>query len=143
MTLDVPLEPLFKLCTDYEKLPNYLPDQIKSIKIIETKNDQVITEESIVFSTLIKNTIQQRSIHQQVSRNKLFTEIISGPAKGTTLNLTLKKSDNRTEVSIYIELKLSLKAKFLQPIIKMWYKRIIKSILFRIAAEFEKQEKYI
>ncbi len=143
MTLDVPLEYLFKICTDYEKLTNYLPAQINSIKIIEIKNDQVITEESIKFSTLVKNTMQQRSIHQQVSPNKLFTEIISGPAKGTTINFTLKNSDNGTEVNIYIELKLSLKAKFLQPMIKLWYKRIIKGVFLRINREFTKEEKYI
>jgi len=140
MIIDVPLESLFKIFTDYENLTNFLPGQIKSIKIVETKNGQVITEESLVFSTIIKNTIQQRSIHQRVSGNKLFTEIISGPAKGTTLNLTLKESDNETEVSIDVELNLSLKAKFFLPLIKMWYKRIIKGILYKIAIEFKNKK---
>jgi len=137
----VPLEYLVEVCTDYEKIPNYLPRQIKSIKIIETNGKQVTTEDKIVFSSLIKNTIEQQSTHQQISDNELFTEIISGPAKGTTLNLRLKKNDNGTEIDINVELKLSLKAKFLQPIIKLWYKRVIKSILFTISAEFKKIEK--
>jgi len=136
----VPLEYLVKICTDYEKIPNYLPGQIKSIKIIKTKDKQVTTEDKIVFSSLIKNTIEQQSTHQQISDNELFTEIISGPARGTTLNLKLKKNDNGTEIDINVELKLSLKAKFLLPVIKLWYKRVIKSTLFTIATEFKKIE---
>lgn len=139
-SIDVPLKYLVKVCTDYEKIPNYLPGQVKSIKIIETKDKQVTTEDKIVFSSIIKNTIEQQSTHQQISDNELFTEIILGPAKGTTLNLKLKKNDNETEMDINIELKLSLKAKFLQPIIKLWYKRVIKSILFTISADFKRSE---
>lgn len=139
-SIDVPIEHMFRVCTDYEKIPNYLPGQVKSIKIIETKNNQVTTQDTIAFSSLVKNLIEQQSIHKQISNNELFTEIISGPAKGTILNLTLKKNDGDTEIDINVELKLSLKAKFLQPIIKLWYKRVIKSILFTIAAEFRKQK---
>ena len=139
-SIDVPLEHMFRVCTDYEKIPNYLPGQVKSIKIIETKNHQVTTEDEIVFSSLVKNLIKQQSIHKQNSNNDLITEIISGPAKGTTLNLILKKNGENTEININVELKLSLKAKFLEPIIKLWYKRVIKSILFTIAAEFNKQK---
>lgn len=139
-SIDVPIEHMFRVCTDYENIPNYLPGQIKSIKVIETKNDQVTTEDTIVFSSLVKNLIEQQSLHKQISNNKLFTEIISGPAKGTRFNLTLKKNDMNTEIDINVELKLSLKAKFLEPVIKLWYKRVIKSILFTISAEFKKQE---
>lgn len=139
-SIDVPIEHMFRVCTDYEKIPNYLPGQVKSIKIIETKNNQVTTEDTIVFSSLVKNLIEQQSIHKQISNNELFTEIISGPAKGTILNLTLKKNDYHTEIEIDVKLKLSLKAKFLEPVIKLWYKRIINSILFTIAAEFSKQK---
>jgi len=139
-SIDVPIEHMFRVCIDYEKIPNYLPGQVKSIKIIETKNNQVTTEDTIVFSSLVKNLIQQQSIHKQISNNELSTEIISGPAKGTILNLTLKKNDCDTEIDIDVELKLSLKAKFLEPVIRLWYKRVIKSILFTIAAEFRKQK---
>ena len=138
-SINVPIEHMFRVCTDYEKIPNYLPGQIRSIKIIETKNNQVTTEDTIVFSSLIKNLIVQKSVHKQISNNELSTEIISGHAKGTILNLRFKKNDDNTEIEIDVKLKLSLKAKFLEPVIKLWYKRVINGILFTIAAEFNKQ----
>ena len=80
-SIDVPLEHLVKICTDYEKIPNYLPGQIKSIKIIETKDKQVTTEDKIVFSSLIKNMIEQQSTHQQVSADGTGKKIGAGFAR--------------------------------------------------------------
>lgn len=138
--VEVPLEYLMKIFTDYEKFSNYLPRQIKNIKIIESNNDLTTTEESIVLSSVVKNTIHQQSVHQQISNNELFSKIISGPAKDTTINLKLKKNGTKTEIYVDVEMKLSLKAKFLEPIIKLWYKRVINAILYTISNEFSQSQ---
>jgi hypothetical protein len=140
--VEIPVEYLEKILTDYETFSNYLPRQIKSIKIIESNNNQVTTEDTIVLSSIVKNTIYQQSIHQQISHNKLNTKIISGPAKETEINLILNDNGNKTEIEIDIELKLSLKAKFLGPIIKLWYKRVIQGVLFTMENEFRGKKNY-
>ena len=49
-----------------------------------------------------------------------------------SINLILEKNETGTNVSVKINLKLSLKAIFLQPIIKKWYKRILTSSLYKM-----------
>ena len=63
-SLDLPSHPdqLMKLSEDYENLPRYLPDQLKSVKIIEKNETETITEETIVFITLLKKNIVQNQI---------------------------------------------------------------------------------
>jgi len=58
-SLDLPAQPnqLMKLTEDYENLPKYLPDQLKSVRIIEKNETETKTEETVVFSTLIKKEI--------------------------------------------------------------------------------------
>ena len=86
-SLDLPSHPdkLMKLSEDYENLPRYLPDQLKSVKIIEKNETETITEETIVFITLLKKNIVQQASHIKNNDNQLITEIISGPAKGTKI----------------------------------------------------------
>jgi len=46
--------------------------------------------------------------------------------------MVLNEKGDGTNISIDIELKLSLKAIILQPLIKKWYKRILTSTLYKI-----------
>ena len=133
-SLDLPAQPnqLMKLTEDYENLPKYLPDQLKSVRIIEKNETETKTEETIVFSTLIKKEIIQQALHKKISDNKLNTEIISGPAKGTTIQTTFLKTDAGTNVSFNIDLKLNLKTKILRPLIKKYYKMILTSVLYKM-----------
>ena len=55
--LDVPKNELFKILTDYTKLKQLLPDQVKTIKIISESDIQTITEEHLIFNTYFKNFI--------------------------------------------------------------------------------------
>ncbi len=123
-----------QLSEDYENLSRYLPDQLKSVKILEQSNNQTITEEKIIFSTIIKKEIVQQAIHRK-NDNELITEIILGPAKGTIINTIFSKTNDGTNVSFKIDLKLELKAKILQPLIKKYYKVILTSVLYRMNNE--------
>ena len=118
-SLDLPSQPsqLMKLSEDYENLPKYLPDQLKSVRIIEKNETETITEETIVFITLLKRNIVQQASHIKNNDNQLITEIISGPAKGTKIITLFEKNDSGSRVSFQLDLKLNLKAKILQPLI--------------------------
>lgn len=134
LNLTTPPEKLIKLVTDYEQLPRFLPDQLKSVKIIKKENKETYTEDIIVFSSLIKNEIKQNTMHRQISDNVLISEILTGPAKGTTLKTSFEKIDAGTKVDVEINLKLSLKARFLSPLIKKLYKTVLLGILYKMNA---------
>ena len=137
-----PIEPekLFSYITDFESYQKFFPNQIKSVKILEQQNNEVITEETIIFSTLIKSTFVQKSHHKLISDKELYTEIIEGPAKGSMIKIICAKNDQGSQIKFNIELKLSLKAKFLGPFIKKLYKRYLIAIIYKINdREYEKQ----
>lgn len=136
-SLDLPSHPdkLMKLSEDYENLPRYLPDQLKSVKIIEKNETETITEETIVFITLLKKNIVQQASHIKNNDNQLITEIISGPAKGTKINTSFEKNDSGSRVSFELDLKLSLKAKILQPLIIKYYKMVLTSVLYKMNSD--------
>ena len=133
-SIDLPAsaENLMKLSLDYENISEYLPNQLQSIKIIEKDDKQTTTEEVLIFKTVFKNTIQQKTIHKKISDNSLQTEIISGPAKGTIIDIEFKGTDSGTKVIVEIDLKLNLKTRFLQPVIKKLYKKMLLGILYKM-----------
>ena len=133
-SLDLPAQPnqLMKLTEDYENLPKYLPDQLKSVKIIEKNETETKTEETIVFSTLIKKEIIQQALHKKISDNKLNTEIISGPAKGTMIYTIFETNNSGSKIIIETDLKLILKAKILLPLIKKFYKTALTAVFYKM-----------
>jgi ribosome-associated toxin RatA of RatAB toxin-antitoxin module len=141
-SINLPSQPnqLMQLSEDYENLPKYLPDQLKSVKIIEKNETETITEETIVFSTLLKKNIIQQTNHKKDKENQLTSEIISGPAKGTKIITLFEKNDSGSKVSMQLDLKLNLKAKILRPIILKYYKMVLTSVLYKMNTEIIKME---
>ena len=136
-----PIEPekLMSYITDFENYQKFFPHQIKSVKILDRQNNETITEETIIFSTLIKSAFVQKSHHKLISDKELFTEIIAGPAKGSVIKIICTKNDHGSQIKFDVDLKLSLKAKFLKPFIKKLYKRYLIAIVYKISArEYEK-----
>ena len=133
-SLDLPAQPnqLMKLTEDYENLPKYLPDQLKSVRIIEKNETETKTEETVVFSTLIKKEIIQQALHRKISDNKLNTEIISGPAKGTMIYTIFETNNSGSKIIIETDLKLILKAKILLPLIKKFYKTALTAVFYKM-----------
>ena len=80
-------EQFIQLSSDYESLPKFLPGQLKSVKIIEHNSDHIITEEVLVFYTIIRSEIHQKTLHHNIDNNKMISEIISGHAKGTIITV--------------------------------------------------------
>ena len=125
-------EKLMMYIIDFESYKNFFPDQIKEVKILDRQNNEITTEETIRFSTLIKRPFVQKSCHKIISDKELFTEIFEGPAKGSMVKVTCSKNDQGSQVEFDAKLKLSLKAKFLSPLIKNFYKRYLTAIVYKI-----------
>ena len=131
MNVDASVEQLMKLAIDYENYKNYLPQQVKDIKIIESSDDEIVTEAVLVFSSILKKELIIQSLHKKIDNNTLYTKIISGPTKGTEVTIHFI-SGKQTKISLSIDLKLSFKAKFLWPLIKKQYKIFLMGIFLKM-----------
>lgn len=133
MNMESSVEEVFKKLIDFESMPDLLPRQLKNVEIISKKLDQIVTRETLVFKTIVKNEIVQESSHE-IGDNKIKTVITSGPAKDSVINMKLEKRDSGSTIIINIDLKLSLKARILLPIIKKAYQSLLTGILYKIDA---------
>ena len=131
---------LMSFITDFEYYQKFFPSQIKEVKILERQNNEIITEETIRFSTLIKSPFVQKSRHKIISDKELFTEILDGPAKGSTVKIICDKNDQGSQIKFDADLRLSLKAKLLAPFIKKLYKRYLTAIIYKISELERKQQ---
>jgi hypothetical protein len=123
---------LIELATDYMEFPKYLPDQIKSVKILEKTETYTITEETLHLSTVISKSFTQQTKHYVLVDNLLKSEILSGPVKGSTIEAEYLEIENGTKVITRINVKLGLKYKFLLPLIKKSYKTFLMAILYKM-----------
>ena len=131
---------LMSFITDFEYYQKFFPNQIKEVKILERQNNEIITEETIIFSTLIKSPFVQKSRHKIISDKELFTEILEGPAKGSVVKIICNKNDQGSQIKFDADLKLSFKAKLLTPFIKKLYKRYLTAIIYKISELEHKQQ---
>jgi|TARA_B100001750_G_scaffold156616_1_gene125877 ribosome-associated toxin RatA of RatAB toxin-antitoxin module len=131
---------LMSFITDFEYYQKFFPSQIKEVKILERQNNEIITEETITFSTLIKSPFIQKSRHRIISDKELFTEILEGPAKGSVIKIICNKNNQGSQITFDADLKLSLKAKLLAPFIKKLYKRYLTAVIYKISELERKQQ---
>ena len=140
MNSTVEPEKLVNYITDFEQYQKFFPKQIKEVKILDRQNGEIITEETIIFSTLIKHPFVQKSCHKLISNKELLTEIVTGPAKGSVIKVICSKSDQGSQIKFDADLKLSLKAKFLSPLIKKLYKMYLTAIIYKITQREREQQ---
>ena len=126
-----------KILKDFENLSKYLPRQLQKIQILEKQDNITITEVVLIFKTLIKNEISQKIKIKTESDNKLILEVLDGHAKNTKIWIMIQPKDDKTQVIVNIDLKLSLKAKILSPIIKREYKSLLTGVFIKIGIDAE------
>ena len=126
-----------KILKDFENLSKYLPRQLQKIQILEKQDNITITEVVLIFKTLIKNEISQKIKIKTESDNKLILEVLDGHAKNTKIWIMIQPKDDKTQVIVNIDLKLSLKAKILSPIIKREYKSLLTGVFLKIGIDAE------
>ena len=131
MQMESKPDDIFAELINFHNMPNLLPRQLKKVEIISKKENQIMTRETLVFKTIVKNEIVQESTHE-IGNNEIKTIITSGPAKNSIINMKVKQKENGSNVEIIIDLKLSLKAKILLPIVKKVYANLLTGILYKI-----------
>jgi len=111
----------FHVLTDYQNLVKYMPRQLQKIEILEKQDKHTIIESTIFLRNLITKQFSQRlKIHVE-SENKILLEILDGIAKGTQSTISIISDDEETVCNINTNVKLSLKAAILYPVIKKEY----------------------
>ena len=120
---------LMKILLNYTKLIKYLPRQLQKIDIIEENTTYSIIEATLSFKTLIKKKITQKIKIEKISNTELFFYILDGHAKNTRISISITPENEKLNMRIEIDLKLSLKAKILSPIIKREYKTLLTGVL--------------
>ena len=109
-----------------------MPRQLQKIEILE-KQDRYTTIESTIFlRSIIKKQFSQRLKIYVESENKISLEILDGMAKGTQSTISIILNDEKTVCNINTNVKLSLKATILYPIIKKEYKGFLTKISRKI-----------
>ena len=115
---------------DFEYYPNFMK-QIKEIKILEKSDSKISTQETLVFKSILTKEITQTTLHT-ILNDRINSEITSGMAKGTKIQIIFTETENITKVNVKIDLKLSLKAKLFEPLIKKYMKMYVTGILRKI-----------
>lgn len=132
MTLPSKTDKLISIANDYQNFQRFFPDQIKSINIIKSSENETITEEILSFSTVLQSNIQQRTIHKRFSNNKIESKVISGPFKNSTLMAVFDNIDGGTRVSVDVDMHVELKYRILSPIIKKRYKTALTALFYKM-----------
>ena len=127
-----------KILTDYENLTDYLPVQLKKIEILKKEDKFTTVETVLVFKTIVRKEISQKIEIEEKSENEIKCKVLDGHAKNTIVVIHVNQIENKTNIKTEIDLKLSLKAKILSPIIKKEYKNIIRGIFMRMGIDAEK-----
>ena len=141
MTLPAKIGNFIEFSKDYQSFSEYLPQQLKKITILEKNDRGTVTEETLVFSSVIKKEIKQQSLHYEKSKTILITEILTGPAKGSVIDTNFSITNSNTKIDVKISLKLALQYRILQPLIVKWYKLILQGILLKMNAKILSSDK--
>ena len=109
-----------------------MPVQLKHVKVLEKDDSKIITEEKFLFKTIFKKEIIQSTHHKVISSNEIQSEILDGPAKGTTIKIFISDENEKSKIELTSDLKLSIKYKIFIPIIKRYFKMVSTAILYKM-----------
>jgi ribosome-associated toxin RatA of RatAB toxin-antitoxin module len=128
MELDCNNVNFFKILTNYKDLIKYLPRQLKKVDVLEENDTYTIIEVTLSFKTLIKKEITQKIKIEKRYTDSLFIQVLDGHANNTIIRISIIPNTEKSLVKVEIDLKLSLKAKILSPIIKREYKQLLTGV---------------
>ena len=138
--LDCDKRNFFKILTNYENLPKYLPRQLKKIEILDNYDNYTTLKATIFFMTLIKKEFSQKVRIEKKSENNLSAEILDGHAKGTHITISTLMQKEKTLCQVSSNLRLSLKTVILYPIIKREYKALLTGVFRKISIDVKQAE---
>ena len=140
LELDCNEKKFFKILTNYENLPKYLPRQLKKIEILDNYDNYTTLKATIFFMTLIKKEFAQKIRIEKKSENNLSAEILDGFAKGTHITISIIMEKEKTLCHVNSDIKLSLKTIILYPIIKREYKALLTGVFRKISMDAEQDK---
>ena len=127
----------FKILTDYENLPKYLPRQLKKIEILDERDNHTTIEVMASLKTLIKKEFSQKIRIEKKSEDNISAEILDGLAKGTHITISILMEKEKTLCHVNSDIKLSLKTVILYPIIKREYNSLMTGVFRKISMDAE------
>ena len=133
--LDCDERDFFKILTNYENLPKYLPRQLKKIEILDEHDNYTTIEPTLSLRTLIKKEFSQKIGIEKKSENNISAEILDGFAKGTHITISILMEKEKTLCQVNSDVKLSLKTVILYPIIKREYNSLITGVFRKISID--------
>tara|TARA_B100001540_G_C15739816_1_gene611729 strand:- start:781 stop:1218 length:438 start_codon:yes stop_codon:yes gene_type:complete len=133
--IDCDKDKFFHVLTDFQNLTDYMPRQLQKISIIEEKNDYTIIESTIFLRSIIKKEFLIPVKLHINSENKIILEILDGVAKGTQSTISFEKDGQKNICNINTNVKLSLKAAILHPIIKKEYEGFLTKVSRKVMAK--------
>ena len=140
LELDCNEKNFFKILTNYENLPKYLPRQLKKIEILDNYDNYTTLKATIFFMTLIKKEFSQKIRIEKKSENNISAEILDGFAKGTHITISILMEKEKTLCQVNSDVKLSLKTVILYPIIKREYKALLTGVFRKISIDVKQAE---
>ena len=135
--LDCDKRNFFKILTNYENLPKYLPRQLKKIEILDERDNHTTIEVMASLKTLIKKEFSQKIRIEKKSEDNISAEILDGLAKGTHITISILMEKEKTLCHVNSDIKLSLKTVILYPIIKREYNSLITGVFRKISMDAE------
>ena len=130
----------FKILTDYENLPKYLPRQLKKIEILDERDNHTTIEVMASLKTLIKKEFSQKIRIEKKSEDNISAEILDGLAKGTHITISILMEKEKTLCHVNSDIKLSLKTIILYPIIKREYNSLLTGVFRKISMDAEQDK---
>lgn len=127
----------FKILTDYENLPKYLPIQLKKVEILDERDAHTTIEAMASLKTLIKKEFSQKIRIEKISEDTMSAEILDGLAKGTQITISIVTEKEKKLCHVDSDIKLSLKTIVLYPIIKREYNSLITGVFRKISLDAE------
>lgn len=113
---------VFNTITDFENLPNILPDFFKSVKVVSKENNTIVIEES---TRMAGRDITQKTKHILSPHEKHEVFILDGDAKDSHIIEKYEIVSDGTKISVDADFNLSGKLKLVGFLVK---KKIEKSI---------------
>jgi len=124
---------IFDLTINYKNYKNMFPNQIKEVEIMYDSENFIVTKELLVFKSIIQKEILQESEHIIKKPEYIESKIITGPLKNSIIKVNFQNStDSGTLITINGELRTNLRFRIISPVIKKYYKSILRSLFYKM-----------
>jgi len=131
INLDGDFDKIIQIVSDIKYADKLLSPFNFQNKIRKLEDHKSIVDEKVKFPFL-KTPLKQESSYEFVKPNKTKIHILSGPFRGTKIELSYESINKKTNVDLNLELKINLKFIIFKSIIKNRIITNLKNVLMQI-----------